>query len=387
MSELTILAIMIFASVISGEIAIRIKIPSVIGPLLVGVLLGPSLLNVVHHDKIITFLSEIGVMGLMFIAGLESDLHLLKKFLKPSLLAALLGSLIPAAVFFAFCQLSGTSVKSSLFYGIVFAATSTSITLNVLKERGKMQSKNGITIVGSAIVDDILAMLTLGIYIAIFVQSSDGNSSSPIWAGLLLNLLFLILVAFVIRYLVPWIMHHWVPKLKNNNQINIQMGWFIMLFMAALAINFGLSAIIGAFFAGVAISQTDVKDEIEEATASSQYGFFIPIFLTSVGLEVNLAVINNWWIILLLTIFAVLTKFIGTGLGAKLAGYNLLDSSIVGAGSIPRGEFSIVIAQIGLTAKIINEEVYSEILVVVILATVIGPIILNLLFNKEDNRN
>ncbi|MDR0899340.1 MAG: cation:proton antiporter [Lactobacillaceae bacterium] len=387
MSEFATLAIMLIASIVSSEIATRLKVPAVIGPLVVGVIIGPHLLNLVHMDHSIEFITEMGVMGLMFIAGLETDLKLLKKYLRPSLLVALFGAIVPLLVFWIACNFGGAGNKMGLFYGITFAAMSTSITVNVLKEQNAMQTKSGVTILGAAIVDDVIAMLSLALYIAIFAPSAS-ETSLPLWLTILLEILFFVIVIVAIRFMVPWVMHNIVPHLRYNIQINVISGWVIMLVLAAVAVQFGLSAIIGAFFAGVAISQTDVKDEIEVATDSAQYGLFIPVFLTSVGLNVDISVLPKVWpVVLGLTFLAVVTKLIGSGFGAKISGYSWMDSTVVGSGTIPRGEFSIVIAQIGLTNKIITGEVYSEILVVIILATIIGPLLLSYFIDRSRALN
>lgn len=383
MAEAGMIALMLFAALISGTMFRKIGLPAVVGQLIVGVLVGPAILNLVQPTTHIEFLADIGVMSLMFIAGLESDLHLLKKYLTPALMVALFGAIIPVGAFYWFgTQVLHLATAPSIFLGIVFAAMSTSITVDVLKQYGQLKSKNGMTILGAAIFDDVFAISLLSIFL-VFVTSATtvegGHGSMGIGATLGLQVLFFILMFGVIRFIATPVMH-WFERLDfPYSQL---VGAFVMMWtLAGVAEAFGLSNIIGAFFSGVAIAQTKVAKEVEEATNIISYSFFIPIFLVSVGLHVKLYSIDNMILpIILATILAVITKLVGSGLGAKLSGYSWRDSAIIGSGTVPRGEFSIVIAQIGLSAGVISTGMHSMLLIVIILATIIGPLLLRYFF-------
>lgn len=383
----TLLALffVLLAAIVTSTLAEKLNLPGLIGPLVVGIFIGPPVFNLIQPTEILEFIAEVGIMGLMFIAGLESNLTLLRKYIKPAASVALFGIIVPMASFvFVVYYILGQSLTLAIFWGLIFSAMSTSITIDVLKDSQQLQSKNGTTIIGAAIIDDLLAMLMLGIFLSLVTTGATKTNSLPV--ALILNVLFFVIALLAVRYIVPFLMHTVMPKMHLRQKNAVAM--FIIAFgLAVIATKFGLSGIIGAFFAGVALAQTDVREELEQSAEVMSYGFFVPVFLVTVGFHVNFAGMSAHWLaIVALTILAIATKFLGSGLGAKVVGYNYLDAGIVGAGTIPRGEFSIVIAQIGLEAGIINTTVYSEILIIIILATIAGPILLKLLFNVQAKR-
>lgn len=383
----TLLALffVLLAAIVTSTLAEKLNLPGLIGPLVVGIFIGPPVFNLIQPTEILEFIAEVGIMGLMFIAGLESNLTLLRKYIKPAASVALFGIIVPMASFvFVVYYILGQSLTLAIFWGLIFSAMSTSITIDVLKDSQQLQSKNGTTIIGAAIIDDLLAMLMLGIFLSLVTTGATKTNSLPV--ALILNVLFFVIALLAVRYIVPFLMHTVMPKMHLRQKNAVSM--FIIAFgLAVIATKFGLSGIIGAFFAGVALAQTDVREELEQSAEVMSYGFFVPVFLVTVGFHVNFAGMSAHWLaIAALTILAIATKFLGSGLGAKVVGYNYLDASIVGAGTIPRGEFSIVIAQIGLEAGIINTTVYSEILIIIILATIAGPILLKYLFSIQNKR-
>lgn len=383
----TLLALffVLLAAIVTSTLAEKLNLPGLIGPLVVGIFIGPPVFNLIQPSEILEFIAEVGIMGLMFIAGLESNLTLLRKYIKPAASVALFGIIVPMVSFvFVVYYILGQSLTLAIFWGLIFSAMSTSITIDVLKDSQQLQSKNGTTIIGAAIIDDLLAMLMLGIFLSLVTTGATKTNSLPV--ALILNVLFFVIALLAVRYIVPFLMHTVMPKMRLRQKNAVAM--FIIAFgLAVIATKFGLSGIIGAFFAGVALAQTDVREELEQSAEVMSYGFFVPVFLVTVGFHVNFAGMSAHWLaIVALTILAIATKFLGSGLGAKVVGYNYLDASIVGAGTIPRGEFSIVIAQIGLEAGIINTSVYSQILIIIILATIAGPILLKLLFNVQAKR-
>ncbi|MBM7616984.1 Kef-type K+ transport system membrane component KefB [Weissella uvarum] len=388
MGDFGMIAIILLAALLSGTLFRKIGLPSVVGQLVVGVVVGPAMLNWVKPTSDIEFLAEIGVMTLMFIAGLESDLRLLKKYLIPAISVATFGAIIPVATFYWFgTSFLHESIGVSIFFGIVFAAMSTSITVDVLKEFKRLKTKNGQTILGAAIFDDVFAISLLSVFLVFFTNGApvDGHGPSHgIGMTLLLQVLFFILAFSIIRWVATPVMN-WFEKL--DFPYSDILGAFIMLFtLASLAELFGLSAIIGTFFSGVAIAETDVAHRVEKASNVVSYTFFIPIFLVSVGLHVHLDKIMDYLpLIIVGTILAILSKLVGSGMGAKLTGYSWVDSAIIGTGTVPRGEFSIVIAQMGLAAGVINSDQQGMLLIIIILATIIGPLLLRYLFKFDHS--
>lgn len=371
------LAIILISTLLAGHMSKRIGMPAVIGQLLVGIILGPALFGVLHENSFIHTFSEIGVVLLMFIAGLESNLTLLKKYFKPSLVAAVLGVIVPVISMYGMSLAFGISQLESLFIGVIFAATSVSISVEVLRELNVLESKEGTIILGAAVVDDLLAVIILSVLTSLFGAQLAAASSTHMSLGLslLLQALFMVAVYFSVKWIVPFVMHLsrrlLVPYASAITSLIICFGfvWF------AEAVE--LSAVVGAFFAGIAISQTPYKKEINRHIEPIGYTVFIPVFFVSIGLSMNLASLNQHILfITILTVLAVFSKLIGSGLGARWMNNSPQGAYTIGAAMISRGEMALIIAQIGYNAKLLSELYYSEIIFVIIITTVLAPLIL-----------
>ncbi|MBA2796138.1 cation:proton antiporter [Streptococcus porcinus] len=372
MQELFQITIILIASFLAIEVSKKLSIPAVVGQLLVGIIIGPSLLNLVHQGDIIHFLSELGVILLMFLAGLEADLSLLKRYLKPSLAVAISGVLIPVGIFFLVTKIMGYEMETSIFYGIVFAATSVSITVEVLQEYKKVQTKTGAVILGAAVADDIIAVLLLSFFVS--SMKGTGSSNHLIWQ-ILGQALFLLFLMVLVKYIVPAI-YRLTFKVSFFEKDSF-LALLICFSMALLATSVGMSAVIGSFFAGLAIGQTHKGEEIMHDISELSYMFFIPIFFASIALPLNLdGILSNLGVILLFTILAVLTKLLPGYLVARGFQFSKMDSLTVGGGMVSRGEMALIIVQIGLAEKIISNQIYSILVIVVILSTIIAPFIL-----------
>ncbi|MCT3528742.1 cation:proton antiporter [Latilactobacillus curvatus] len=371
------LAIILISTLLAGHMSKRIGMPAVIGQLLVGIILGPALFGVLHENSFIHTFSEIGVVLLMFIAGLESNLTLLKKYFKPSLVVAVLGVIVPVISMYGMSLAFGISQLESLFIGVIFAATSVSISVEVLRELNVLESKEGTIILGAAVVDDLLAVIILSVLTSLFGAQLAATSSTHMSLGLslLLQALFMVAVYFSVKWIVPFVMHLsrrlLVPYASAITSLIICFGfvWF------AEAVE--LSAVVGAFFAGIAISQTPYKEEINRHIEPIGYTVFIPVFFVSIGLSMNLASLNQHILfITILTVLAVFSKLIGSGLGARWMNNSPQGAYTIGAAMISRGEMALIIAQIGYNAKLLSELYYSEIIFVIIITTVLAPLIL-----------
>ncbi|SKA11153.1 sodium/proton antiporter NapA, CPA2 family (TC 2.A.37.2.1) [Pilibacter termitis] len=375
MTELGMIAIILIASMVMGSLFKRFSLPAVVGQLLVGILLGPSLLHLLKPSHTLEFLSEIGVIFLMFIAGLESDVDLLKRYMKPSVMVAILGVLLPIIVFFGAGKVFHYTNTQAIFFGIVYAATSVSITVEVLQEFKKLKSKEGATILGAAVVDDVLAVVVLSLFITV-VSSSTGNAAEkPLYVTMLLQLVYIVLILAVFHYIAPFVMR--ISK-KLPVFANTTIGAVILcLGMAELAEVCGLSDVIGAFFAGVAISNTKSKHEIEHPISVIGYAFFIPIFFASIGLKMDFTGMSKVLLILVIfTILAIATKLFGGMIASKWSGFSWGSGYMIGAGMVSRGEMALIVAQIGFDYKIIHSGIYSQLVVVIVVTTLIAPFIL-----------
>lgn len=384
MGYLGTLALILATTLLFSHLSLKIGIPAVIGQLLAGILVGPAILNWVAPTQLITDFSEIGVISLMFMAGLESDMSMLKRYFKPGLLVAIIGVVAPVLVIWAFSELWGFSFVSAIFLGITFAATSVSISVEVLKELKALDTKSGATILGAAVVDDIMTVIILSVAVGVF-GTGTGANELPIWLTLLEQVLYFGLIYLVVKWLAPYLMHL-AERLFPASSVTV-MSFLLCLSMAYLADFFGLSAVIGAFFAGVAVSETPYRKEVDRSIEAIGYAVFIPVFFVSIGLNMQFdGVLKDAWFIVILTVLALLTKWIGGGAGARMAGLSLEESNVVGAGMVSRGEMALIVAQIGFEAKLLHQDFYSSVVIVIILTTLIAPFMLKSALHKLSSQ-
>jgi len=380
------LAIILISTLLAGHFSKRVGLPAVIGQLLVGIILGPALLGILHEDSFIHTFSEIGVVLLMFIAGLESDLALLKRYLKPSVVVAVLGVVLPVGTITVLCRLFEINALESLFIGVIFAATSVSISVEVLRELNVLESKEGTIILGAAVVDDLLAVIILSVLTSLFGNQLATSSSSHLSLGIsfALQFAFFIVVFFSVKWLVPGIMHLSQRLLVPYSNAIVSLTICFLFVWLAEAVD--LSTVVGAFFAGIAISQTPYKAEINRHIEPIGYTVFIPVFFVSIGLSMTFNDLNRHLVfIILLTILAVVTKLIGGSLGARRFGVSKAGAKTIGAAMVSRGEMALIIAQIGYAAKLISETYYSAIIFVIILTTIVAPLILKSAIKKQQS--
>lgn len=368
------LCLLIIATTLAGHFAHRLGIPAVIGEILVGVLLGPAVFNVIQLNHLVQTFADIGVVVLMFIGGLESNLTLLRKYLRPAIIVAIIGVIFPVVVMGLVSRLFQFSWFEALFIGVIFSATSVSISVEVLKEFKALDTKEGATILGAAVADDIIGVILLSIMISMMGQTS-GVSQTNLGVVLLEQVAFFVGVFVVIKWGAPILM-----RLSDHLLMSASptiMAIIICLAMAWLANLVGLSGAIGAFFAGVAIAQTDYQAQVDISIEPVGYTMFIPLFFASVGLNMTF---KGFWqsfpFIVVMTILGVVTKLVGCGLGARLNGFSGRSNYVVGAGMISRGEMALITAQIGFSAHLLSSDYYSDIILVIILVTMIAPFML-----------
>lgn len=376
------LTLILLATTIVGHYSTRIGIPAVIGQLLVGVVMGPAMLGWLKLSSSLDSFAQIGVIILMFIAGLESDLQLLKRYLKPSVLVALLGVVIPVGGSYLVARAYNLPLTESLFIGVIFAATSVSISVEVLKEMNALSSREGTTILGAAVVDDVLAVIILSVLVSTTGTAVGGHAaSSNLLVTTLLQVVYFAAIYFVVRWLAPYMA-------KIGQRLLIPMGETLMAIilcfgMAYVAELVGLSDVVGAFFAGIAISQTSARSTVDRHIEPVGYAVFIPVFFVSIGLNMDFTGLSKQLsFIAVLTVVAILTKLLGAGGGAKLAGFSWASSTAVGAGMVSRGEMALIIAQIGFAAKLMSPTRYSGIVTAIVLATLVAPFLLRVAMNR-----
>ena len=320
----------------------------------------------------------------MFIAGMECELELLKKYAKPSVMVAILGIVLPVGFTMLIGQLFAFSWKEAFFLGLVLAATSVSISVEVLRELNVLSSKEGATILGASVVDDIVVVIILSVAVGMIGASTGGNTEVSFIVKLIEQGLFFIGIFFLVRFIAPYLLR--LSQKMNIGSSVIIMSLIICLGMAYLADLVGLSSVVGAFFAGIAVGQTDVKTEIDFNIEAIGYAVFIPVFFASIGLSVTFNTLGkDLPFILVMTIMAILTKLLGGAWGAKMVGFSNTSSLMVGAGMVSRGEMALIIAQIGYQSKLLSEAYYTSMIVVIILTTLVAPFLLKYFVKKQES--
>lgn len=371
------LCLILVLTTLAGNFANRVGVPAVIGELLIGILIGPALLNWVQLNSLVNLFADIGVVILMFLGGLESNLELLMKYLRPAIVVATLGVIFPIALMGAASWWWGFSALESLFIGVIFSATSVSISVAVLKEFHALSTREGATILGAAVADDIMGVVLLSLMISLLAsQGIKAAGSQPNLAVVLIEqVAFFGGTYILVKWVAPYLMHL-SERLVMASSVTI-MSMVICLGMAWLADIVGLSGAIGAFFAGIAVAHTPYRAVLADHVEPLGNAIFIPVFFVSVGLNMTLDhMAENMGIIVILTVLACLTKLLGCGLGARLCGFSWTSSSVIGTGMIARGEMGLITAQIGHQAGLLGNASYSAMILVIVLATVLAPLLL-----------
>lgn len=389
------LALILLTTKLFGMISQKFKMPQVVGALLAGLILGPAILNIVQKSNFITTTSEIGVIVLMFCAGLETDVNELKKCGKASFIIALLGVIVPliggfgVAYFFnrpgviesdAICT---NQFLQNVFIGVILTATSVSITVETLKELGRLKSESGNAILGAAIIDDILGI------IALTVITSLADSSVNVWIVLLKILGFfamVVIAGYAFYKLYVW----WANRSKRLTHRHTIICFVFCLSMSyAAEAFFGVADITGAFFAGLIISLTQKSEYLAKKFDVLSYLLLSPIFFASIGLNVVLPSMSAQIIIfsVVITLVAIITKVIGCGLGAKLCGYKNYQCKRIGVGMISRGEVALIVANKGASMGLLGSVMLGPIVIMVIATTIITPILLKLVYSSKKSKN
>ncbi|MFJ7725779.1 cation:proton antiporter [Neobacillus sp. NPDC097160] len=373
------LAIILFASKIAGDISVKLGQPSVLGKLLVGIILGPAVLGLISETKTLEDLSQIGVIMLMFIAGMETDLDEFKRSGKASTLVGLSGIIVPLFVGYLAGIMMNMSTFEAIFLGLLLSATSVSISVQALKELNKMQSKEGTAILGAAVIDDVVVIIALA-----FLMSMAGGDVN-LTLVIVKKVLFFAGAFFIAWKVVPWVLNKFAPLKVTESLLSAAL--IICFLFAYVAELTGVAAIIGAYIAGVAISQTKFKHEIFEKVETIGYSIFVPVFFTSIGVKASFdGISQHLGVIIGLSILAILTKLIGAAAGAKLAKFSWKSSLGIGAAMVSRGEVALIIAAIGLETKLISQELFAILVIVVLVTTIVTPPMMKFFFKQSDKQ-
>jgi len=378
---LLIFALILFSTKAFSIFMRRIHLPQVIGALVAGLLLGPGIFHLVAPNETITVFAEIGVIFLLFSAGMETDFKQLRSAFKVSLLVSLIGVAAALGGGFAVALLFGKSTFESFFIGVVIASMSTSITVETLQEMGKLKSKSGTAILGASLLDDIFVIIILAVAMGV---GAKGFSLASIGMILLKTVLFFGF-ALVSGFLVNKFFEMMYNKFGKLRRLSIFAIAYCFL-MAYLAEKFGLADITGAYIAGVAFCNTRCAEYVETKIQSLSYLLFTPVFLANIGLHSSFSGMTGSLVLFtaFLTLAAILSKFIGCGLGAKICNYSNRECAQIGAGMIARGEVSFIVASKGIAAAYISSSLFPSVIVVVLVTVLIAPLILKSAFGPAE---
>lgn len=368
--------IILLATKLAGQVSIRLGQPSVLGKIIIGIVIGPAMLGWIQDTEILKVFSDIGVLLLMFLAGLETNLTDLNKNKKSSLFVAAGGILFPIVGGIVGGYGYGLSIAESIFLGLILSATSVSISVQTLRELGWLQSREGSTLLGAAVIDDIVVVILLALDMSFFMGTNVNLA-----VLLVEKVLFFAICLLVSKWLVPTFIGLF-SKLKVTE--SLLSGSLIVCFAFALfAESLGVAGIIGTFIAGIAIGQTEYKKEVESKVESIAYGIFVPVFFASIGISVSFSGISDQIVFtLVFSMIAIASKFFGAGLGARLSGFNTHSSMGIGAGMVSRGEVALIVIAMGLENQLIPAAYYTPMIIVIIVTTLVTPPLLKVFFSK-----
>lgn len=379
------LAIIIVAAKFCGILARKCKAPQVVGEIIAGLIIGPSILGWVNQSDFLVQMAEIGVILLMFSAGLETDLKDLMKTGPIAALIACAGVFIPlflgAVLYMAFYGMSpwgSEGFYKAVFVGTILTATSVSITVESLKEMGKLKGKVGTTILSAAIIDDVIGIIVLTFVIGF--KSPDSNPMSVI-----VNTVLFFLFAIVVGYISYRIFKEVDARYPHTRRIPIA-GLAFCLAMAYIAEKyFGIADITGAYVAGIILCSIRDSEYIAKKMDTNSYMLFGPVFFASIGLKTNVESVSMGILIFSIAFVAVglVSKIIGCSLMARLCKFDGIDSLKIGVGMMTRGEVALIVSQKGLTAGLLTPVYFTSVILLIIVSSISTPIILKILYAKD----
>ncbi len=380
------LSIIIVSAKLCGLIAQKLKVPQVVGEIIAGLLIGPCCFGVVGNSDYLSLIAEIGVVMLMFGAGLETNMKELVKTGPKAFIIACIGVFVPLAggtllysCFYGFSSVGSEDFYRAVFIGTIMTATSVGITVQTLKELGHLKESVGTLILSSAIIDDVI-----GIIVLTFVIGFKNPDSQPL--DVVIHTVLFVVISFAVGVVMYYIFKFIDKRHPHQRRIPI-LGLALCMFMAFAAEEFfGIADITGAYVAGLILCSLNDSDYIARKIDINSYMLFGPVFFASIGLKTTLNGFDREMLLFSLGFVAValLTKIIGCGLTAKLMKYNLNDSLKVGVGMMTRGEVALIVAQKGLSVEMLDKKYFASVILLIIVSSISTPIILKMLYSRSE---
>ncbi|MBQ7261535.1 MAG: cation:proton antiporter [Lachnospiraceae bacterium] len=379
------LAILIFSAKALGLLAKRLGAPQVVGEIVAGLAVGPAVLNIVQMTEPIEIFAEMGVILLMFSTGLGTDLKQLIRSGPKALFIAFMGVLVPLlggifiyGIFNGFSAPPSEQFYSAMFMGTIITATSVSITVAVLQEMGKLGTEVGTTIVGAAVIDDVIGIIVLTCVLG--AATGKGGVGQVI-----IKILLFFAAAFIVGFAVHKAMTLLDEKNPHTQRIPIYSLAFCLFMSYAAETWFGIADITGAYVAGIVLCTIKDASYVERKIDISSYMIFAPIFFAGIGLKTDLSsmTVHIFWFSICFIITALLSKIMGCALAAKLCGFDRMDSFRIGVGMMTRGEVALIVARKGLDAHVMAPVYFAAVILLIIVSSVITPIILKRLFTVK----
>lgn len=383
---LLIIAIILLSTKVLGVLSEKVHMPQVVGALVAGVILGPSVLGILTENDFVSQTAELGVILLMFLAGLDTDLKELKKNGVASVIIALMGVAFALTggslvyyIFFRNTSADPLFVTKCIFMGVIITSTSVSITVETLREMGKLKGRMGTTILGAAIIDDIIGVLVLSIMTS---MTDPSVHSSTVLIKIVLFFIFCAIIGFFIHFIKKTI-----EKQNGKRRSSIYAVAFCLLMSFAAEHFFGIADITGAYFAGILLCNLGVKNYVEKKVTVLSYMIFSPIFFASIGIKTNLdgftPQLITFTIVLLLV--AIFTKVIGCGLGAKICKFDNISAASIGIGMLSRGEVNLIVVQKGSQVGLLEPSLFPAIVIVVIVTALLTPVLLKVILSRKTD--
>jgi Kef-type K+ transport system membrane component KefB len=377
------IAIILLSTKVLGILTKRFALPQVVGALVAGLVLGPAVLGVLQETTLMDQLAELGVIVLMFTAGLGTDLGELKKAGKSAFIIALAGVIVPLVGGFflaSFFNNGPDALLQNIFIGVILTATSVSITVETLKEIGKLSTRSGSAILGAAIIDDVLGVVALTIITSL---SGTGASLASVLLKIAAFFALSVVVFMILRRVVEW----WFRRYDRDKRRFVIISFAFCLLYAYVAEHFfGVADITGAYIAGLIFASAPRVTYLQDRFDTLSYILLSPVFFASLGLKVVLPESSGSLILftLLLIVLAAVSKVVGCGLGAKMCHYSNQDSLRIGVGMISRGEVALIVANNGIAAGLMRDEFFAPVVLMVVATTILTPILLKFVYRGSQ---